>query len=76
METVTISDLRADLITYLKKAHDGNEVVVTSKGQVLATIVAPNNKFKQAKAELKQLAKTAIIHDIVTPTGEQWNVQS
>lgn len=76
METVNISDLRANLLSYLKKASEGHEIIVTSQGEVLATIVPPVGKFKRAKNKLNELAKTAVVHDVVTPTGEQWDALS
>jgi prevent-host-death family protein len=76
METVNISDLRANLLNYLKKASEGQEILVTSHGEVLATIVPPVDKFKRARIKLNELAKTAVIHDVVSPTGEQWDALS
>jgi len=76
MEKVNISELRANLLNYLKKASEGHEIVVTSHGEVLATIVPPIDRYKSAKAKLKELAKTAVLHDVVSPSGEQWDVLS
>lgn len=73
METVNISELRANLLNYLKKAKNGHEIIITSHGATLATIVAPIDQNKQARAELKQLAKSAVIKDVVSPTSGQWN---
>lgn len=76
METVNISELRANLLNYLKKASEGQEIRVTSHGEILATIVPPADKFKRARSKLSDLAKTAVIHDVVTPTAEQWDAIS
>ena len=76
METVKISELRANLLNYLNKANQGNEIVVTSHGEILATIVAPIGKNQQAKAKLKLLAKDAVIGDIVSPIEDQWDALS
>ncbi len=73
METVNISDLRAKLLDYLKKAKDGQEITITSHGEALATIVPPVDQIKKAKAKLKQLAKSAVIKDVVSPTGDKWD---
>ena len=72
METVNISELRANLLNYLKKAKEGHEIIVTSHGETLATIVPPTDQNKLAKTKLKQLAKTAVINDIVSPTNDNW----
>ncbi len=72
MQNVNISDLRANLLSYLKKAHDGEEITVTSHGEVLATILPPIDKREKAKKALKSLSKTAVIGDIVSPTNGDW----
>ncbi len=76
METVNISELRANLLSYLKKAKQGSEIVITSHGETLATIVPPADKNQQAKAKLKLLAKSAVIGDIVSPADDTWNALS
>jgi prevent-host-death family protein len=74
METVNISDLRANLLSYLKKASEGHEIAVTSHGEVLETIVPPVDQFKIARDKLNQLAKTAVLDDVVSPAGARWDV--
>ena len=76
METVNISELRANLLSYLNKAKQGDEIVITSHGEILATIVPPVDKNQQAKAKLKLLAKNAVIGDIVSPTEDTWDALS
>ncbi len=72
MQNVNISDLRANLLAYLQKVHNGEELTVTSHGQVLATIVPPTDKREKAKKTLRKLSKTAVIGDIVSPNNESW----
>lgn len=72
MPNVNISDFRANLLSYLQKAHDGEELTVTSHGEVLATILPPINKREKAKKTLSALAKTALIGDIVSPATGEW----
>ena len=72
MISVNITELRANLLKYLNKAQHGEEVTVTSNGQRLATIVAPIDQKRRAKAKLKRLAKTAKIHDVTSPIDAQW----
>ena len=67
MQTVNISDLRADLLKYLEKAKAGEQISVTNNGKLIATITPPLNQKKQAQQQLNQLAKTAEVSDIVTP---------
>ena len=76
MESVNISELRTNLLHYLKKAQEGHEIIITSHGETLATIVPPIDRNTQAKAKLKQLAKSAVINDVVRPTKDQWDALS
>ena len=76
MENVNISELRSNLLKYLKKAHDGEQITVTSNGQLLAIIAPPKEQQETAKAKLTEIAETAIIHDILTPTTESWDALS
>lgn len=72
MKSVNISEFRSNLLKYLKKAQEGQEIIITSNGELLATIVPPVNKNKQAKSKLKQLAKHAVINDVINPIDDQW----
>ena len=73
METVNISEFRANLLKYLETVRDGKELNITSHGKVLATVVPPADRAKQAKLRLEQLSKTAVIGDVLSPLGEDWN---
>ncbi len=73
MKNVSISELRCNLLKYLKFAQHGEQINVTSKGELLATLTSPIKQQKIAKAKLKKLAKTAILHDVVSSTDESWN---
>ena len=72
MQTVNISDFRANLLKYLKYANSGEQFSVTSNNKLLATIIPPTNQNKLAKQKLKQLASTAKIHDVISPTNSEW----
>ena len=67
MTSVNITELRANLLKYLNKAQQGEQITVISNGQRLATIVAPLAQKQRAKARLKRLSKTAKIHDVTSP---------
>lgn len=73
MKNVNISELRSNLLKYLKIAQHGEQINITSKGVLLATLTPPISKNDDAKAKLEMLAKTAVIHDVVSPTGEDWD---
>jgi|TARA_R110000868_G_scaffold158377_5_gene386452 prevent-host-death family protein len=74
MQTINISDFRANLLKYLEVANSGEQILVTSNGKLLASITAPEDKKEIAKKQLGSLATTAKIHDIITPTGSEWDV--
>lgn len=73
MKNVSISELKANLLKYLKIAQHGEPINITSGGTLLATLAPPVNQQNTAKAKLKKLAKTAIIHDVVSPTEDSWD---
>ena len=73
MKQVTISEFRANLLKYLKIVQRGEQMNITSKGTMLATLVPPVGQHDVAKEKLKKLAKTAEIHDVVTPIDGSWN---
>ena len=73
MEQINISELRANLLSYLKKAKAGHPITVTSNGEVLATIAEPGALKESAKKTLSKLATTARADDIVESTNEPWD---
>ena len=72
MKNVSISELRANLLKYLKRVQQGEQFNVTSKGRVMATLVSPVSLQEEARAKLDELAETAVIHDVVSPVDERW----
>ena len=72
MQTINISDFRANLLKYLEVAGSGEEILVTSKGKLLASITAPEDKKEIAKKQLSSLATTAKIHDVIASTESEW----
>ncbi len=76
MQTVNISELRSNLLKYLESVSAGEPILVTSNGKVLAAITAPEEPKAQAREQLHALARTARIHDIVSPTQVEWDAAS
>ena len=74
MIQVNISEFRTNLLKYLKNVHSGAQINVTSKGTLLATVIPPVSQRDAAKAELSKLAKSAVIHDVVSPLENDWDV--
>ena len=73
MKNVSISEFRANLLTYLKQVQQGEQINVTSKGAVMATLSPPVGQQESAGMQLRKLAETAKIHDVVSPSGENWD---
>lgn len=76
MLTVNISDFRANLLKYLEKANAGEQISITTNGRLLATITPPKDRKALARQQLKELAASAKLHDIVTPTGSDWDAMA
>lgn len=74
MKNVNISEFRAHLLKYLQMAQCGEQINVTSKGKSLATLTPPVEPRDISRARLKHLARTAIVHDVLSPIGEEWDV--
>lgn len=68
MQIINISELRSNLLKYLKSASRGESLCVTSNGRMLAIISAPEELKSQAREQLHALARTARLHDVVSPT--------
>jgi len=73
MKNVSISDLRANLLKYLKLVQQGKQINVTSKGNLMATLTPPVSQQASARIKLEKLAKTAVIHDVVSPIKDDWH---
>jgi len=51
------------------------EILVTSHGQVIARILPPIDTQSQAREQLKILRKKCKVSDVVSPIGEDWDVE-
>ena len=67
MQSVTISELRANLKKILNQIERGSSVTITSKGRVVAKLIPPEESVKMAEERLVQIRKTAKTHDILSP---------
>lgn len=76
MQTINISEFRANLLKYLEMANSGEIISITSNGRLLATITPPAKQKDQARKQLKTLAAKAKVHDVINPTDESWDAMS
>ena len=72
MKQVSISELRAHLLDYLTRVQRGERFTVTSRGRAMATLISPVDHREEARARLDELARTAVLHDVVSPLDEPW----
>lgn len=72
MQSIAVSDLRANLMKVLKKIEKGSTVVITSHGKAVAQLIPANESVKQAENKILELSKTAKINDVVSPLDEIW----
>ncbi len=73
MQSIAVSDLRANLMKVLKSIEGGLTLIITSRGKEVAKLMPPSYPKKVAEYKLAELSKTAQIHDIITPLGEKWD---
>jgi len=74
METVGVSELRENLMKYIKKVQAGVPVTITSRGHQVARLAPLEERMKESGKILRQLRKTAVLGDIVSPIEEEWEV--
>ena len=67
MQTIDIGDFKANLLKYLEMAGSGEQFLVASNGKPLAKITAPRDKKDIAKKQLRALAVTAKIRNVIAP---------
>ncbi len=73
MKTIAVSELRANLMKVLKEVAHGSEVDVASRGKIVAKIVPPGRFRDEARDRLKELRKTAVLGDLLTPVDSGWD---
>ncbi|MGD8782331.1 MAG: type II toxin-antitoxin system prevent-host-death family antitoxin [Ignavibacteria bacterium] len=76
MQSVAVSELRANLVAVLEKIKKGSTINITSRGKVVAKLVPPDESKKLAEDILLQVRKNAKLHDVVSPVSEKWNVEN
>jgi prevent-host-death family protein len=74
MESVGVSKLRENMALFLNKVQQGESIAITSRGTEIALLIPIKNKKEVSRNALKQLRKTAIVGDVVSPIEEEWKV--
>jgi prevent-host-death family protein len=72
MNTIAVSELRANLMKVLKEVARGSVVDVASRGKVVAKIVPPDHIREGARNRLKEVGKSAVLADVISPIDSKW----
>lgn len=75
MPKVNVTELRKNLPAYLVQVQKGKEIEVTSRGKVIARIVAGSEAHEDAHTRLLAARKRCRIGDVLNPTGAAWDAE-
>ncbi|HCW76151.1 MAG TPA: type II toxin-antitoxin system prevent-host-death family antitoxin [Candidatus Marinimicrobia bacterium] len=76
MTTIAVSELRANLMEVIEEIKRGGKIQITSRGEIVAQLVPPDEARESAKKTLQNLRETAIVGDVLAPIDEEWNAVS
>ena len=72
MESIGVSKFRENMVLFLNKIKQGQKITITSRGTEIAMLIPIKDKKEASRNALKQLRKTAIVGDVVSPIQEEW----
>ena len=72
MESIGVSKLRENMVLFLNKVQRGKSITITSRGTEIAMLIPVKKKEEASRNALKQLRKTAVVGDVVSPIEEEW----
>ncbi len=72
---VNVTELRQNLPAYLAEVKKGREIEVTSRGKVIARIVAGGDPHQEARERLAAIRKHCVVGDVVSPSGAHWDAE-
>jgi len=75
MREVNVTELRSHLHQYLENVKQGTEVLVTWHGEVIARLVPPVDKKKEAVNRLKELRNHSKMVDVISPIQDKWEAE-
>ena len=55
-----------------RKIKADEVIMITSLGREVAKLVPPDNEMEKAGRKLRELRKTAVVGDVLSPVGEGW----
>ena len=72
MESIGVSKLRENMVLFLNKVKRGKSITITSRGTEIAMLIPVKKKEEASRSTLKQLRKTAVVGDVVSPIEDEW----
>ena len=75
MRAVNVTELRNHLPEYLGIVKDGEELLVTARGKVVARLLPPLDPKANAKDQLLALRERCRLGDVTSPLGDRWDAE-
>lgn len=72
METIAVSEFRANIMKVLNAIKLGEKINITSRGKVIAKLVPPDDTIEDARKKLNEISKEAVLNDIISPIESEW----
>ena len=76
MDSIAVSDFRANIMKVLKQIEHGASLDITSRGKVVAKLVPPDYTRTLARGKLDLLRETAKVYDVLSPVDGKWEADS
>ena len=76
MHEINITELRSHLPKYIGRVKKGEQILVTSRGKVVASIVPAQDVRTSARKRLAELRECCRVGDVVSPTGAEWEADN
>lgn len=74
MQSIGVSELRANLSSFLERVKAGEVIIITSRGHEVARLIPPTLIITAAREKLMELRQTAQVDDIFSSTNDDWGV--
>ncbi len=75
MQEINVTEFRSKLPSYLSRVREGEELLLTSRGKVIARLLPVEDKRMNAREQLVLLRGKCRIGDVVSPLDEKWEAQ-
>ena len=72
METIAVSEFRANLMKVLNSIRLGEKINITSRGKVIAKLIPPDDTIEHARIKLNEISKNAVLNDLISPVETNW----